>query len=67
MSNNITVRILVAIIAILIVVLACLGLQLRQANYGDLNYDGKVNISDQAILASHYGCKDYQKVCNPAK
>jgi len=52
------------IIVILIVLLGFTSYLLHQANYGDLNHDGKVNISDQAILASHYGCKDFQKDCN---
>jgi hypothetical protein len=52
------------IIAILAIIVFIFGYQLKQANYGDLNHDGKVNISDQAILASHYGCKDFQKDCN---
>lgn len=32
--------------------------RLAQANYGDLNHDGRVSVSDLVILSSHYGKKD---------
>jgi hypothetical protein len=34
--------------------------RLAQANYGDLNHDGKVGLSDLIILSHHYGQKDAQ-------
>lgn len=53
-----TVLVLQAVILGLIVLLAIVTYQLNQANYGDLNHDGKVNSQDLAIMAKHYGKRD---------
>jgi hypothetical protein len=39
---------------LLIAVLLLQAFMLSQANHGDLNHDGHVNIKDLSIMAKHY-------------
>lgn len=48
--------ILVSVLLTLAVILQ--ALLLIQADQGDLNHDGRVNVKDLSIMAHHYGKKD---------